>query len=77
MNVCILMGSPRKEGNTAALLKPFCEELSKSGAAVEGCMIWICGPALPAGRVRRTGAFLAAPKKMTDRCSLTALWPLT
>ena len=35
MNVCILMGSPRKEGNTAALLKPFCEELSKSGAAVE------------------------------------------
>ena len=35
MNVCILMGSPRKEGNTAALLKPFMEELEKSGAAVE------------------------------------------
>lgn len=35
MNVCILMGSPRKEGNTAALLKPFIEELEKSGAAVE------------------------------------------
>ena len=35
MNVCVLMGSPRKEGNTAALLRPFCEELSKSGAAVE------------------------------------------
>lgn len=35
MNVCILMGSPRKEGNTAALLKPFCEELQKGGATIE------------------------------------------
>lgn len=35
MNVCILMGSPRKEGNTAALLKPFCEELQKGGAMIE------------------------------------------
>ena len=24
MRVCILMGSPRKQGNTAALLAPFC-----------------------------------------------------
>lgn len=35
MNVCILMGSPRKEGNTAALVKPFCEELQKGGATIE------------------------------------------
>ncbi len=31
MNVCILMGSPRKHGNTAALLKPFMEELDACG----------------------------------------------
>ena len=35
MKVCIMMGSPRKEGNTAALLKPFCEELQQGGAEVE------------------------------------------
>lgn len=35
MNVCILMGSPRKQGNTAALLDPFCEELERGGAEVE------------------------------------------
>lgn len=28
MRCCILMGSPRKDGNTSALLKPFTEELS-------------------------------------------------
>ena len=39
MNVLILMGSPRKGGNTAALLKPFCEELEQSGANVE--LIWL------------------------------------
>lgn len=35
MKVCILMGSPRKNGNTAALLSSFCEELKKGGAEVE------------------------------------------
>ena len=35
MNVLILMGSPRKEGNTAALLQPFCEELAAAGAETE------------------------------------------
>ncbi len=29
--VCILMGSPHKDGNTAALCKPFIEELEKYG----------------------------------------------
>ena len=35
MKVCILMGSPRKEGNTAALLTPLCAALEKGGAEVE------------------------------------------
>lgn len=35
MKVCILMGSPRKAGNTAALLAPFCEELNQLGAETE------------------------------------------
>ena len=35
MKVCILMGSPRKEGNTAALLTPFGEELQSAGAETE------------------------------------------
>lgn len=39
MNVCILMGSPRKNGNTAALLQPFCEELQTHGAVAE--VIWL------------------------------------
>lgn len=39
MKVCVLMGSPRKNGNTAALLKPFCEELEAGGAEVE--TVWL------------------------------------
>lgn len=39
MKVCILMGSPRKEGNTAALLALFCEELSRQGVSWE--VIWL------------------------------------
>jgi multimeric flavodoxin WrbA len=35
MKFCILMGSPRKNGNTASLLEPFIEELEKNGATVE------------------------------------------
>lgn len=35
MKICILMGSPRKQGNTAALLVPFRRELEDAGAAVE------------------------------------------
>lgn len=34
MNVLILMGSPRLQGNTAELCKPFMEELKANGAAV-------------------------------------------
>ena len=39
MKVCILMGSPRKKGNTSALLKPFCEQLRKMGHTSE--IIWL------------------------------------
>ena len=39
MKVCVLMGSPRKEGNTAAILAPFCEELRQNGAEVE--TVWL------------------------------------
>ena len=39
MRICILMGSPRKQGNTAALLTPFCEELRAAGAEVK--TIWL------------------------------------
>lgn len=35
MKVCILMGSPRKEGNTAALLRPFCRIMEENGAETE------------------------------------------
>lgn len=34
MNFCIIMGSPRINGNTAELLKPFMEELKLNGANV-------------------------------------------
>ena len=39
MKILVLMGSPRKDGNTAALLAPFCEELRAGGAEVE--TIWL------------------------------------
>ena len=35
MKVLVLMGSPRKQGNTAALLVPFCEELESRRAETE------------------------------------------
>lgn len=41
MKCCILMGSPRRNGNTAALLKPFIEELKTYG--VEHELIWLYG----------------------------------
>lgn len=39
MKICILMGSPRKEGNTAALTAPFMDELKAVGHEVE--MVWL------------------------------------
>lgn len=35
MKICILEGSPRRNGNTAALLAPFCAELRQGGGEVE------------------------------------------
>jgi len=34
MKFCVLMGSPRLNGNTAELVKPFIDELQKNGAEV-------------------------------------------
>lgn len=39
MKVCLLAGSPRKQGNTAALMKPFAAELIAAGAEVE--TVWL------------------------------------
>lgn len=39
MKFCILMGSPRKNGNTYQLLKPFMEELVLAGVEYE--LIWL------------------------------------
>lgn len=35
MKCCVLMASPRKQGNTAELLAPFCDELIKLGWQVD------------------------------------------
>lgn len=40
MNVTILMGSPRKNGNTAALLRPFTEELKAAGCETESFQLY-------------------------------------
>ena len=37
--VCILMGSPRKNGNTMQLLQPFMQQLQQSGCECE--LIWL------------------------------------
>ncbi len=39
MRAAVLMGSPRRNGNTAALLTPFCEELERSGIGTE--TVWL------------------------------------
>lgn len=44
MKFCILMGSPRREGNTAALLAPFLEECAAMGVETE--MISLYGRAV-------------------------------
>ena len=40
MKLCVLMGSPRREGNTAALLRPFLEECKTMGVDAE--TVWLC-----------------------------------
>ena len=39
MRVGVFMGSPRRQGDTAALLEPFCQELALGGAETE--TIWL------------------------------------
>ena len=43
-NVCILMGSPRKAGNTASLVAPFAEEMERRGLHCK--LIWLCDKVL-------------------------------
>lgn len=40
MNCCILMGSPRKQGNTAQLLMPFTAELNKNQVRCESIHLY-------------------------------------
>lgn len=40
MNICVLMGSMRKDGNTETLLYPFIEELKDRKVTVQ--YIWLC-----------------------------------
>ena len=40
MKVCILMGGPRPEGNTASLTRPFLETLRQSGCAVSALALY-------------------------------------
>jgi multimeric flavodoxin WrbA len=40
INICVLMGSMKKNGNTASLLEPFIEQLKINGANVQ--YIWLC-----------------------------------
>ena len=39
MRICILMGSPRKNGNTAGLLRPFMEEMEMKNC--ECSLVWL------------------------------------
>jgi multimeric flavodoxin WrbA len=39
MKICILNGSPRPNGNTAELAKPFLDELSKGGAEITSYLL--------------------------------------
>ena len=58
MRVCILMGSPRKNGNTNALRLPFQDELEQLDHTVTThcCTTWISAPAPPAAPASGTGA---------------------
>ena len=40
MRAAVLMGSPRRHGNTAAMLAPFCGELAAGGMEVQTVWLW-------------------------------------
>lgn len=52
MQVCVLIGSPRKNGNTVQLLRPFVDELERGGAVCE--TIWLCDKDIRFCRACRT-----------------------
>ena len=41
MNALVLMGSPRRNGNTAALLAPFCAEKSNAEAGRPPLLLYL------------------------------------
>jgi len=51
-NVLILIGSPRKEGNTQALVRPFAAELGRDGCACE--KVWLYDKKIEPCRACRT-----------------------
>ncbi len=51
-NICILMGSPRKQGNTISLVRPFILELERQGNICE--LIWLYDKTLEPCRACRT-----------------------
>lgn len=66
MNISILMGSPRKNGNTAQCLAPFCDELKNLVIPIQstGCMIRKSILVLPVGPVKRIGPPFPASVQM-------------
>lgn len=65
MKTLILMGSPRRNGNTAALLEPFCRELEAAGAETE--TVWLTGqdirPCLACRRCQEDWTAFGCPQK--------------
>ena len=79
MKVLALMGSPRKGGNTAALLAPFCEELCAGGAEVE--TVWLyerdIRPCLACRRCQEDWMVFGCGHGMTYSWFLTRYWTAT
>lgn len=65
MRALLLMGSPRRDGNTAALLGPFSEELVAAGAEAE--TVWLYGadirPCLACRQCQRDWTVFGCPQR--------------
>ena len=74
VKILILMGSPRKQGNTAALLRPFREELERLGAETE--TIWLYDqdilPCVACRTCQRDWTVFAAPGG--TMCGTSLIW---
>ena len=65
-NICVLLASPRKEGNTETLTIPFVEHMKKMKliATYTIYIIWMYEHVLPVDTVNRIGVILTVGKKM-------------